>query len=102
MGLEPLLAIVLGGDSCDELKPHPEPIFHAMRATRTGPDDSWMIGDNYTDMAAGRRAGLNTCFCRYGFGRLEQEPYTLAVDDIAELPARIADTQRSPVTSGQR
>ena len=48
-----------------------------------------MVGDNVTDMAAARNAGLRRCFCRYGFGRLDGETFDLAVDTLPELAERL-------------
>jgi phosphoglycolate phosphatase len=44
-----------------------------------------MVGDHFTDLEAGRRAGTRRCFCRYGFGNPGQETWDLAVDDLTQL-----------------
>jgi phosphoglycolate phosphatase len=78
-------ALVGGGDT-KLLKPDPAPIHLA--AERMGLSDlrgSWMVGDHFTDLAAGRNAGLLRCFCRFGFGDARDEKYDLAIDSFAEL-----------------
>ena len=45
-------------DSEPYFKPHPEPVFHACRALGVRPDETAMIGDLWTDIAAGRAAGV--------------------------------------------
>ena len=81
----------IGGGDGAILKPEPEPVLLA--AARLGMDDlrgSWMVGDHFTDLEAGRRAGLQRCFCRYGFGDLRGERFDLAVDSMLEL-AQVLD-----------
>jgi phosphoglycolate phosphatase len=78
-------ALVGGGDTA-VLKPDPAPVLLA--ASRLGIADlrgSWMAGDHFTDLEAGRRLGLQRCFCRYGFGELRGEGFDLAVDSLVEL-----------------
>ena len=78
-------ALVGGGDT-PTLKPDPAPLLLA--AARLGLSDlrgSWVVGDHFTDLEAGRRLGLLRCFCRYGFGDPRGEGYDLAVDSLLEL-----------------
>ena len=84
-GIESFFAAILGGDSCSRLKPYPEPLLLALQLTGTCVVGSWMVGDNHTDLAAARNAGLRRCFCRYGFGRQGNEAYDEAVDAVSEL-----------------
>ena len=87
LGIARFLTIILGGDACTQLKPHPDPLLQAMRSVGAAPSESWMVGDNDTDLAAGRNAGTRRCFCRYGFGKLNGETYDLAVDSLDEFVA---------------
>ena len=84
-GIGALFGALLGGDSCENLKPHPEPLYLALRLTGSERDGAWMVGDNYTDLAAGRQAGMRRCYCRYGFGHLQGETFDLAVDSLGEF-----------------
>ena len=47
--------------------------------------DDWMIGDNFTDLEAGRRASIRRCFCRFGFGEPRGEPYELAIGRMPDF-----------------
>lgn len=85
MGMAPYLDLILGGDSCPNMKPHPEPLLAAARRTGTAPTGAWMVGDNYTDLGAARRAGFARCFCKYGFGTARDEEFDLAVDSLGEF-----------------
>lgn len=85
---------VVGGDSCAELKPHPDPLRMAttrfdLELPQNGPD-IWMVGDNYTDLQAAHRAGCRACLCRYGFGSPRDLPFDKAVERPADL-VRIAE-----------
>ena len=78
-------ALVGWGDTA-ALKPDPEPVLLA--AKRLGIADlrgSWVAGDHFTDLEAGRRLGLQRCYCRYGFGDPRGEGFDLAVDSLLEL-----------------
>ena len=60
--------VVIGGDSCPVKKPDPTPInvaLHRLGATAAG---AIMIGDHHTDLISGQAAGLDVCFCSWGFG----------------------------------
>jgi phosphoglycolate phosphatase len=85
LGIGRLMAAVVGGGDCPGLKPDPAPLLAALDQTGCAAAGSWMAGDNFTDLEAGRRAGLNRCFCRYGFGDPRGESWDLAVDSLTEL-----------------
>ena len=86
LGLTGLFQAVVGGGECDRLKPDPAPLYLAARrmdCVLTEAD--WMIGDHFTDLAAGRSAGIKSCFCRYGFGEVRHERYDAAIDCMCDL-----------------
>jgi len=87
LGIAGCFAAIVGGGTCRKLKPDPESLLLALE--RTGCEDisgSWIAGDHFTDLEAGRHAGLKRCYCRYGFGDPRSESYELAVDSLPELP----------------
>ena len=84
LGVAPLLAAVVGGGDSPALKPDPAPLHQALEACGARPEHSWMVGDHCTDLEAGRRAGLQRCYCAYGFGDPKGETWELRV---AGLPA---------------
>jgi phosphoglycolate phosphatase len=87
LGVAPLFSAVVGGGDCPQLKPDPAPLRLVLEQLQATPAASWMVGDHFTDLEAGRRAGLHTCFCRYGFGDPRDEPWDLAVNGLLELAA---------------
>lgn len=58
-------------------KPAPDVVLRCMEALGARPEDCLLVGDSPADMEAGRRAGVNTCAVRYGYGSAaiaESEP----------------------------
>jgi len=87
LGIGPLMAAVVGGGDCPALKPDPAPLLLALEQAGAAIDGAWIAGDHFTDLEAGRRAGVRRCFCRYGFGDPGRESWDLAVDELTELAA---------------
>lgn len=71
--IDALFASVVGGDSGLPLKPNPEAVFAILRTVGGERADTWMIGDNHTDIAAAHRAGIHSLFVTYGMGALGAE-----------------------------
>lgn len=72
-GLAPSFELVLGGDSLEHKKPHPEPLLHACAHFGIAPAELLMIGDSHFDRDAADAAGSPCLLMRYGY------------EDIAEL-----------------
>jgi len=90
LGILSLFEAVVGGGDCPELKPDPAPLLLAARRMgKTLDAEDWIAGDHYTDLKAGRLAGIKRCFCRYGFGEARGEAYDLAVDRLDGLPGAL-------------
>ncbi|MEY4593543.1 MAG: hypothetical protein RIR18_2438 [Pseudomonadota bacterium] len=58
---------VVGGDTCEHKKPHPEPILFACRAMGVLPTNNLHIGDSRHDIAAARAAGCSAGGVPYGY-----------------------------------
>ncbi len=58
-------------DQCDCRKPKPGLIFQAEKKYNLDLSRSWLVGDRWKDISAGRAAGLQTIFIDYGYA----EPY---------------------------
>ena len=80
--IEALFASIIGGDSGIPLKPDPEAVFVILRAVNGTPANTWMIGDNHTDIAAAHRASIHSIFVTYGFGTLRAETPERTVADF--------------------
>ena len=53
-------------------KPAPDVVLAALEALSARPQDCLFIGDSPADMEAGRRAGVQICAVRYGYGNPEE------------------------------
>lgn len=76
---------IIGGDSGFPLKPDPAPLLHFVKNCAAVPAQSWMCGDHYTDLEAGRRAGMKRCFAAYGFGNPKDEQCEYSVSTFPEF-----------------
>lgn len=85
--IEALFASIIGGDSGISLKPEPAAVFAILRAVNGTPANTWMIGDNHTDIATAHRAGIHSIFVTYGFGTLRAETPERTVARFDEVTA---------------
>lgn len=83
LGVLDCFAAVIGGDAGVPLKPAPDVLLHFKE--RFGSGNCWMVGDHYTDLEAGRRAGFFRVFAGYGFGNRREEIPDLTVFSFSEL-----------------
>ncbi len=68
--LEPVLNVVVGGDSTPHMKPHPEPFLHAADLLEISPERVIMVGDSINDVEGAHRAGMRAIAVGYGYSRL--------------------------------
>jgi len=85
LGAERLFAKIVGGDTCPERKPHPAPLFHAMKGLGIPPERVLMVGDSQVDIEAGKGAGVATCGVLWGFGDPAAGAPDLLLSDPSEL-----------------
>lgn len=69
LGADQLFFRMLGGGDLLNLKPAPDGIDALMSESGIGPENTWMIGDHYTDLRAAHNAGVKSGFVTYGIGR---------------------------------
>ena len=62
--------LILGPESLEKMKPDPEGLLKCVR--ETGRSRGIMVGDSYTDILAGKAAGMETCGVLYGMGNREK------------------------------
>ena len=73
---------ILGGGTEIRMKPEPDQIHSIMKKTLSAPEKSWILGDNYTDLAAGRAAGCRRAFAAWGFGSPHEEAWDFKADSF--------------------
>jgi 2-phosphoglycolate phosphatase len=67
LGLAARAACVVGGDTTERAKPHPDPLLEASRRIRIEPRDCAYVGDDERDVQAGRAAGMTPMVALYGY-----------------------------------
>jgi histidinol-phosphate phosphatase family protein len=79
-------------DACQCRKPLPGMLLRAAEDLDLDLAQSWMIGDRWSDLEAGKRAGCRTALVLTGYGRetlREGVQPDLVVEDLAEAVERI-------------
>ncbi|MBN2504530.1 MAG: pyrophosphatase PpaX [Bacilli bacterium] len=84
-GIDTLLDVLIGLDDVDNHKPHPEPIFKALDSLRA--KTAMMIGDNASDIFAGKNASIMTCGVNWSIKKaeLEQSKPDFWINDFRDL-----------------
>jgi phosphoglycolate phosphatase len=99
LGLSAWIDVVVGGDTAEHRKPHPQPLLHAWAELQVSPAAALMVGDSATDVQAARAAGIRIVCVPYGYNE-GADPRTLACDafieSLAELPALLAGAVGRP------
>jgi phosphoglycolate phosphatase len=94
LGLSAWIDVVVGGDTAEHRKPHPQPLLHACRELQVTPAESLMVGDSATDVQAARAASMRIVCVPYGYNE-GADPRTLPcdafIDSLAELPLLLED-----------
>ncbi len=88
-GVDLYFDMILGASEKYPLKPDPSSVLIAMKKIAADKALTWIIGDNHTDLEAGRRAGIRCCYAKYGFGNEGAEKYDMAVDSFMEFVSQL-------------
>ncbi len=81
LGIADHFDAVVTFDDTGELKPSSLPFEKALRALKTKPEETLMVGDNIDrDVEGARRIGMRSCFARYGWSRNEKAPKVSGAD----------------------
>ena len=97
LGWESRCAILVGGDTLAERKPHPLPLLHAADALGIAPRDCVYVGDDERDIQAARAAGMPSIAALWGYRLHDDVPETWQADAIVEVPRDLLDPTRWPV-----
>jgi len=92
LGLLAFFDVTVGGGDVPVLKPDPGLLYLAAQKmdVPVRPTD-WVVGDHYTDLEVGRRAGIRVCHCAYGFGQPRGEPFDVEVADLRAFAAHLRE-----------
>lgn len=67
LGLSSFFDLVVCGDDLPHRKPHPLPLWHAMRESGASSTETIMVGDSVTDVKTARAAGTKVAAVSYGY-----------------------------------
>jgi phosphoglycolate phosphatase len=91
LGLSKRAACIISGDTCQNAKPHPEPLFHAARLTGQEPGECLYVGDAERDIAAARAAGMPVLAALYGYLGKSDRPQDWQANGIINTPLEVLD-----------
>ncbi|MGV8924006.1 MAG: phosphoglycolate phosphatase [Thermomonas sp.] len=85
-------AILLGGDTLAQRKPHPLPLLHAAEALGESISDCVYVGDDQRDIDAARAAGMRSVVALWGYRGGDEQPQAWGGDAMAAtVPAMLED-----------
>jgi pyrophosphatase PpaX len=89
VGLNSLIPVIVGCDSCVNHKPHPEPVERALALLAAKADNALFFGDSPHDVQSGRAAGVFTVGVTWGaFTR--EEMTASGADVVIDRPAELS------------
>jgi phosphoglycolate phosphatase len=96
LGWETRCAVLIGGDTLPERKPHPLPLLHAAEVMGVTPDDVVYVGDDERDILAARAAGMRSVVALWGYRLDEDDPLAWQGDTMVDLPSELCTPERWP------
>ena len=89
-------AVLIGGDTYPERKPHPLPLLKAAEAIGIAPADCVYVGDDARDIEAARAAGMRSVVALWGYRRADDDPRGWGGDVLIDEPQALMDPARWP------
>jgi N-acetyl-D-muramate 6-phosphate phosphatase len=91
LGLRPLFACVVSGDTVAERKPHPMPMLHAAALAGVAPGECIYVGDAERDVQAAHAAGMPALVANYGYLRADEDTSRWHGDGYLSRPLDLLD-----------
>lgn len=88
LGIAEYFTRVTGPESLTRMKPDPEGLVKCLEAMHAENNRALMVGDSYTDIQAGKAAGMYTCAAMYGYGnkdKLKAQNADFAVEKCTDI-----------------
>ncbi len=93
LGIAKNFSHVVGGDTYDNRKPHPEPLLRAIESMGGTVRETAYVGDSRIDAETGRAVGAYTVGVSYGFGgelhEVESAGFNAVIPSFAHLKSLI-------------
>ena len=96
LGWESRSAVLVGGDTLAERKPHPLPLLHAAAAIGIAPSECVYVGDDRRDIDAARAAGMPSVVALWGYRLDDDDPVAWQGDVMIDSPGALLDPARWP------
>ena len=91
LGWDSRSAILIGGDSLAQRKPHPLPLLHSAQALGVGIADCIYVGDDQRDIDAALAAGMKSVVALWGYRPEGDDPHGWGGDALAESARDLLD-----------
>ena len=98
LGWETRCAVLIGGDTLAEKKPHPLPLQVAAERIGIAIADCVYVGDDERDIQASRAAGMPSIAALWGYRQAHEDPAQWKADVMVELPAALIEPSTWPAT----
>ncbi len=89
LGLTERAACIVSGDTCNNRKPHPEPMLYGCQLAGSEAHQCLYVGDAQRDIEAGNRAGMRTIVALFGYIADNDTPENWGADVLQNSPADI-------------
>lgn len=96
LGWDTRCAVLIGGDTLPERKPHPLPLLHAAQVMGFDATDVVYVGDDERDIQAARAAGMRSVVALWGYRLDEDDPLAWKGDTMVDLPSELCAPERWP------
>ncbi len=96
LGWDAPCAVLIGGDSLAERKPHPLPLLHSADVLGVAPSQCVYVGDDRRDIESARAAGMPSIAALWGYRMDGDDPADWGADVMVEVPHDLLDPARWP------
>ena len=96
LGWETRCAVLVGGDSLAERKPHPLPLLHSPEVLGVAPSQCVYVGDDRRDIESARAAGMPSIAALWGYRMDGDEPAAWGAEVMVDAPHDLLDPARWP------
>ena len=96
LGWESRCAILVGGDTLSQRKPHPLPLLHAADSLGAAVGDCVYVGDDQRDIEAARAADMRSVVALWGYRLPGEQPGEWGGDALVEVAGDLLDPLRWP------
>ncbi|WOB52038.1 phosphoglycolate phosphatase [Xanthomonas hydrangeae] len=96
LGWEQRCAVLIGGDTLAERKPHPLPLLTAAERIGIAPAQCVYVGDDERDILAARAAAMPSVAVLWGYRLHDDDPLSWQADVLVEQPHLLWDAATWP------